>query len=317
MSRTLITGANGFVGRQLCRTLQYAGQHVIALTASTVTSSLAADQHLQCDIRDADALQRVIASTRPTHVIHLAAITHIPTSFADPLLTWQTNVMASLNLMEALRSQAPDAFTLFVSSSEVYGRSFGSGLAIDEQSACQPMNPYAASKHAGEIAVSEYFRQGMRGVIARPFNHIGENQSPDFATASFARQIARAEAGLQPPVLRVGNLEAQRDFLDVQDVCKAYLKLMELPCGSTEGSRCFNIASGKAHSIRNILETLLSLSPLQISVEQDPERLRPSDIPVAIGNNAAIRKATGWQPLIPLQDTLQRLLTFWRAQVAL
>lgn len=317
MQRTLITGANGFVGQQLCRTLQQSGQHVIALTASATTSPLAADQQLQCNIRDAEALYQAIKLARPTHVIHLAAITHIPTSFADPQLTWQTNVMASLNLMEALRQHAPDAFTLFVSSSEVYGASFKHGTAVDEQTACQPMNPYAASKLAGEIAVSEYFRQGMRGVIARPFNHIGENQSPDFATASFARQIARAEAGLQPPVLRVGNLEAQRDFLDVQDVCKAYLKLLELPDEGLEDSRCFNIASGKTHSIRNILETLLSLSPLQICVEEDPERLRPSDIPVAIGNNNAIQQATGWQPLIPLRDTLQRLMKFWRTQVAL
>lgn len=317
MQRTLITGANGFVGRQLCRTLQQAGQHVIAVTSGAPSQPLAADQLLQCDIRDADALRQAVARARPTHIVHLAAITHIPTSFADPQLTWHTNVMASVSLMEAVRQHAPDAFTLFVSSSEVYGASFKHGLPVDEQTACLPMNPYAASKLAGEVAVQEYFRQGMRGVIARPFNHIGENQSPAFATASFARQIARAEAGLQPPVLRVGNLEAQRDFLDVQDVCNAYLKLMELPAKGTEHSRYFNIASGNTYSIRNVLEALLSLSPLQLRIEQDPERLRPSDIPVAIGDNCAIQQSTGWQPLIPLQDTLQRLLAFWRAHAAL
>src|SRR5690606_8906197 len=146
MQRTVITGATGVVGQQPCRTPQQSGQHVIALTASATTSPLAADQQLQCDLRDANALHQAIALTRPTHVTHLAAITHIPTSFADPQLTWQTNVMASLNLMEALRRHAPDAFTLFVSSSEVYGASFKNGLPVDEQTACQPMNPYAASK---------------------------------------------------------------------------------------------------------------------------------------------------------------------------
>lgn len=316
MQRTLITGANGFVGQLLCKKLRRSGQHVIALTATTATAQLDADQHFQCDLRNADALYQTIKAARPSHVIHLAAITHIPTSFADPQLTWQTNVMASLNLMESLRRFAPDAFTLFVSSSEVYGTSFKNGFALDEQTACQPINPYAASKLAGEIAVSEYFRQGMRGVIARPFNHIGENQSPDFVTASFARQIARAEAGLQPPVLHVGNLDAQRDFLDVHDVCEAYLKLLQLSDDSIAHPRRFNIASGKPHSIRHILETLLSLSTLRITVEQDPNLLRPSDIPVAIGDNNAIRLATGWQPTIPLQETLQRLMTFWRAQAA-
>ncbi|PPV34367.1 GDP-mannose 4,6-dehydratase [Ectopseudomonas oleovorans] len=315
MQRTLVTGANGFVGQQLCQTLQQAGQHVIALTTGAASTSLAAGQHLRCDIRDADALHEAVAVARPTHVIHLAAISHVPTSFANPPLTWQTNVMGSVNLMEAVRAQAPTAFTLFVSSSEVYGGSFRHGQALDEQAPCQPMNPYAASKLAGEVAVAEYFRQGMRGLIARPFNHIGERQSADFVTASFARQIALIEAGLQPPVLQVGNLQAQRDFLDVQDVCNAYLQLLGLADDAGQ-ARCFNIASGQPRSIHSILETLLSLSAVPISVEQDPARLRPSDIPLAIGDNRAIRQATGWQPLIPLQDTLHRLLAFWRAQAA-
>ncbi|MFK4026912.1 GDP-mannose 4,6-dehydratase [Stutzerimonas balearica] len=317
MQRTLVTGANGFVGQQLCRMLLEDGQHVIALTSGAPASPGAASQQLQCDIRDPEALARAIALASPTHVVHLAAISHVPTSFANPQLTWQTNVLGSLNMMEALHLHAPEAFTLYVSSSEVYGASFKQGLAVDEQTACQPMNPYAASKLAGEIAVNEYFRQGMRGVVARPFNHIGENQSPDFVTASFARQIAMAEAGLQPPMIQVGNLEARRDFLDVQDVCNAYLQLLKPLRKSPEPARCFNIASGQTHRIGDILEALLAMSSQAINIEQDPERLRPSDIPVATGNSSAIKQATGWQPTTPLHETLERLLQYWRAQVAL
>ncbi|MCW8155309.1 NAD-dependent epimerase/dehydratase family protein [Stutzerimonas stutzeri] len=317
MQRTLVTGANGFVGQQLCRMLLEDGQHVIALTLGAHASPGATSQQLQCDIRDPEALARAIALACPTHVVHLAAISHVPTSFANPQLTWQTNVLGSVNLMEALRLHAPEAFTLYVSSSEVYGASFKQGLAVDEQTICQPMNPYAASKLAGEVAVNEYFRQGMHGVIARPFNHIGERQSPEFVTASFARQIAMAEAGLQLPTIQVGNLEARRDFLDVRDVCNAYLQLLRPLRESTEPARCFNIASGQTHRIGDILEALLAMSSQAINIEQDPERLRPSDIPVATGNSTAIKQATGWQPTTPLHETLERLLQYWRAQVAL
>jgi len=183
--------------------------------------------------------------------------------------------------MEALRLHAPEAFTLYVSSSEVYGASFKQGQAVDEQTACHPMNPYAASKLAGEM------------------------------------QIPMAEAGLQPPIIQVGNLEARRDFLDVRDVCNAYLQLLKPLRENTGPARCFNIASGQTHRIRDVLEALLAMSPQAISIEQDPKRLRPSDIPIATGNSTAIKQATGWQPTTPLHETLERLLQYWRAQFAI
>jgi len=315
MQRTLITGANGFVGRQLCRTLQQSGQHVIALTAGATTSPLAADQHFQCDIRDADALHQVVAKARPTHVVHLAAITHIPTSFAHPQLTWQTNVMASLNLMEALRQHAPGAFTLFVSSSEVYGASFKKGLPLDEDAHCQPMNPYAASKLAAETVFQEYFRRGLLGVIARPFNHIGPGQSADFVAASFARQIAQIEVGKQAPILKVGNLEAYRDFLDVKDVCKAYAKLLLLKERAGNG-KCINICSGRPRKISEILDQLLSLSRTPITIQTEPSRMRPSDISYATGNNVRLCNAIDWRASNDLSLTLGNLLEYWRAEAA-
>lgn len=315
MQRILITGANGFVGQILCTLLQDAGQHVTALVGATSASHPHADQTVKCDIRDADALNRAVAFAAPTHVVHLAAVTHVPTSFKEPLQTWQTNVMGSVNLLQALRQEAPEAFVLFVSSSEVYGDTFKQGIALDENSPCRPLNPYAASKLAAEAAFNEYFRQGQPGVIVRPFNHIGAQQSADFVTASFARQIALIEAGQQPPQLKVGNLLAERDFLDVQDVCSAYISLLKLSEQKQNHPRCLNICSGKPRQIRTMLNTLLSLSTFEIAVVEDPERMRPSDIPSAFGDNTAIRKACGWEPETDLRDTLKQLLDYWRAQV--
>ena len=275
------------------------------------------NQTLQCDIRDAQGLEHAIAESAPTHVVHLAAITHVPTSFKEPLLTWQTNVMGSVNLLQALQRQAPKAFVLYVSSSEVYGASFKQGIPLTEVTLCQPMNPYAASKLAAEAAFQEYFRQGMAGVIVRPFNHIGPGQSADFVTASFARQIALIEAGQQAPLLKVGNLQAERDFLDVRDVCGAYIELLQLADKSATYPRCFNICSGKPRKIQTMLDTLLELTSKTIEIVEDSERMRPSDIPSATGNSDVIRNTTGWQPQFSLQDTLNELLTDWRNQVSL
>lgn len=316
MQRILVTGANGFVGQILCKSLQEAGQHVIALVGNSSSTPLCADQSVHCDIRDAEAVERAVIEAAPTHVVHLAAITHIPTSFNEPLLTWQTNVMGSVNLLQALHRHAPDAFVLFVSSSEVYGASFKLGIPLTEDTLCQPMNPYAASKLAAEAAFQEYFRQGMAGVVVRPFNHIGPGQSADFATASFARQIALIETHQQPPQLKVGNLQAARDFLDVRDVCTAYLKLLELPTRHKSYPRCFNICSGQPRKIQTVLDALLGLTEQRIEIVEDPERMRPSDISSASGNTDAIRLVTDWRPAFALEETLHDLLSDWRAQLS-
>lgn len=315
MRRILITGANGFVGQILCKRLQEAGHYVIALVGATSALHPHSDQSIPCDIRDAETLETALAQAEPTHVVHLAAVTHVPTSFEQPLQTWQTNVIGSVNLLQALRNKAPEAFVLFVSSSEVYGDTFKLGIALDENSPCRPLNPYAASKLAAEAAFKEYFRQGQPGVIVRPFNHIGAHQSPDFVTASFARQIALIESGQQPPVLKVGNLLAERDFLDVEDVCSAYVSLLKLADHTQDYPRCLNICSGEPRQIRTVLDTLLSLSAHPIETVEDPERMRPSDIPSAFGDSTAIRQASGWKPQTDLRETLATLLDYWRAQV--
>lgn len=312
MPRTLLTGANGFVGKILCSMLQQAGHRVIALGSGDTGASSSADETLACDIRDSEQVREAIRTAKPTQVIHLAAISNVGVSFREPLLTWQTNVMGSLNLLEAVRHEAPDAFVLFVSSSEVYGEAFKAGSPLDENAPCLPMNPYAASKFAAEAAFHQAFRQGIKGVIVRPFNHIGVGQSPDFVTASFARQIAMIEAGQQPPQLKVGNLDAARDFLDVRDVCSAYIKVLSLQHSANGYPKVLNISSGHPRKIQTILDTFLTLSDRAIDVVQDPDRMRPSDIPSASGNSDAIRQLTGWQPQYDLHHTLTDLLNHWR-----
>ncbi|MFL1490565.1 GDP-mannose 4,6-dehydratase [Pseudomonas antarctica] len=314
MKHVLLTGANGFVGKVLLDQLLAAGYRVSCACTTPSPSPHAGVEQAVLDIRDPIACAATMERLKPTHIIHLAAISHVPTSFREPLLTWNTNVIGSLNLLEAIKQKAPDAFIVFASSSEVYGEAFKAGVALDERSLCLPMNPYAASKLAAELAFEQYFKQGVRGVIARPFNHIGSGQSPDFVTASFARQIALIESGKQAPIMQVGNLEACRDFLDVRDVCAAYLQLLELGDGR-DHPRLFNIASGQACKIRDILDEMIGLSTASISVELDPQRLRPSDIPFAVGNCDRIREGLGWQPAIPLKDTLALLLADWRVRV--
>ncbi|WP_425913268.1 GDP-mannose 4,6-dehydratase [Pseudomonas sp. GWSMS-1] len=316
MHRTLITGANGFVGRQLCRTLQHSGQHVIAVSSHADHPVAFANETVSCDIREAESIAQIIRDTSPTQIVHLAAITHIPKSFEAPQLTWQTNVMGSINVLEAMRTFAPECFILFVSSADVYGAAFKQNIPLGEDVPCLPQNPYAASKLAAETAFNEYFRRGTRGVVARPFNHIGAHQSPDFVTASFARQIALIEASKQEPVLKVGGLQASRDFLDVADVCRAYELLLTLADSSGEHQRCFNISSGQTHQIAKVLEMMLIMSSATIRIEQDPERMRPSDIPYAAGDSQRLRQNLGWKPSIGLSQTLKALLDYWRAEVA-
>ncbi|WP_022966097.1 GDP-mannose 4,6-dehydratase [Denitrificimonas caeni] len=315
--KILLTGANGFVGQTLSKLIDRQ-RYTVTLAISSDSSLLStaeADQIVSLDMRNEHALMTLIQILQPDVVIHLAAISHVPTSFSLPVLTWQTNVLGTVNMLEALHKYAPQAFLLFVSSSEVYGEAFKCNQPLAEDSPCQPMNPYAASKLAAELACQQYFKQGLQGVIARPFNHIGPGQSEAFVTAAFAKQIAAIEQGLQTPTLQVGNLSASRDFLDVRDVCAAYLALIDLRNTPLE-QRIFNIASGVPCSIQEVLDTLQSLSSTSIHIALDPQRLRPSDIPFAVGNSQRLRATTHWQPQHTLATALQSLLDDWREKLA-
>jgi GDP-4-dehydro-6-deoxy-D-mannose reductase len=312
----LITGATGFVGPYLLEALRRSAK----LSAAQVVvwgynqQNHAADP-ASVDIRNFDEVEGAVRTLQPDYVIHMAAQSHVPTSFENPHLTWDVNVMGTLNLFEAVKTHVPRAAVLFVSSSEVYGKSFQSGQALDEASLLQPQNPYAASKAAADIMAGQYAAQGMQVIRVRPFNHIGPGQRHEFVVPAFASQIARIEAGQQDPILKVGNLEAQRDFLDVRDVVRAYLLALE-QIESLDPGLILNICSGNPKKISELLQGLLNHTDCDIKIEEDPDRMRPSEIPLAAGDSTAVSACLDWQPRIPLDKTLGEILTYWRNKIA-
>ena len=259
------------------------------------------------DLTDADAVDELVARERPEAVVHLAAQASVGAAQAGAAArTWAVNLGGTLNLALAVARHVPEAGVLFASSSEIYGHAFGTS-PLDEDTAPEPVNAYARSKLMAELVLAQVLPPSARLVVARPFNHTGPGQREDFVLPSFAGQIARIEAGRQPPVLRVGNLDAWRDFLDVRDVAAAYVALLAAMPRLPPRFTC-NIATGTARPLRGMLETLRRLARAPFAVEVDPARLRPSDIPFAAGRPDRLQAATGWAPAVSLDATLAALL---------
>ncbi|MGM0534463.1 MAG: GDP-mannose 4,6-dehydratase [Pseudomonadota bacterium] len=314
----LVTGAGGFVGRHLLAALRRRWPEA-ALHATTQGEPDGASQGVtwhRLDIRRAGRVNALLARLQPGAIIHLAAQSHVPTSFRQPALTWRVNLQGTLNLLEAVKRQSPASLVVNVGSADMYGGAFRSGEPVTEASAFQPLNPYAASKAAADLAAGQYAAsEGLRVIRARPFNHTGPGQRDDFVLAAFATQVARIEAGLQPPVVETGNLDAQRDFLDVEDVVGAYLALLGLPEGEQRG-QAYNIASGRAVAVGELLDALLARARCPIDHRLDPARQRPADIQAVRADTTALRQATGWRPSISHAAMLDRLLDDCRRRVA-
>lgn len=319
----LVTGGNGFVGQHLLTALAgYSPEKCHATTLDAIladptqsTGSIGAVEWHQLDITDRQATFDLVATLKPDVIFHLAAQSHIPTSFANPELTWQVNLHGTLNLLEAAVKANPAATFINTGSSDMYGASFQAGEPVHENSPLLPLNPYAASKAAADLAAWQYAANSSLQIIrARPFNHAGPGQAVGFVLPDFAAQIARIEADLQEAVIAVGDLSAERDFLHVEDVVNAYIQLARSNT-ITSGS-VFNIASGQATTIANVLDLMLQSSSATIRVTQDPERLRPADIHRVCGDSSAIRSATGWAPHYSLHQLVADLLDHWRTRVA-
>jgi len=316
--RSLITGIGGFAGSHLAEALLEAGD-IVEGTRSP-RGSLANIRHLtdrvaahRCDIRSPSETADVIRRCRPDVVYHLAGITNVPESEADPRGVLETNFLGTLNLLEAMRREAPGGLFVFISSSEVYGRVLPGDNPVCEDHPMAPVHVYGLSKFVAELLVEIYQKTRGLGVLRlRPFNHIGPRQSDRFVCSSFARQVARIDQGMQEPVIRVGDLTPVRDFTDVRDMVRAY-RLAAERCAP--GS-LYQIASGKGVPIASVLEDVLSLTDIPIEVREDPSRLRKSDIPVLFGDSTRFSQATGWRPSFPLPESLRDIFRFWKKQIA-
>lgn len=312
----LVTGAGGFVGRALISALR-AKDPSLSVTgvgrAPPAGSSTIDAPFVTLDLLDATALARVVAQVRPATVVHLAALSSVQQAQSAPVEMWRSNLDATINLAEAVRAHAPEATLIFASSAECYGQTFTSQEPLTEDAPLQPMNAYARSKVASEYALRDLHVAG-RLVILRMFNQIGPGQDERFVSSSFAAQIARIERGGEATI-KVGDLTAERDFCDVDDMLRALTMLID-GADRLEQTSVFNICSGNTRSVRSILDGLIALSGAEITVTVDPDRLRPSSIPRAAGSSDRLTQATGWRPRIPFNETLAKLMAYWRASVA-
>jgi GDP-4-dehydro-6-deoxy-D-mannose reductase len=268
---------------------------------------------VEADLTDPAAAAAVVEGVRPERIIHLAGQASVHQSWLDPAGTLRANVLGVVHLLDAVRSRGLRPPVLVVGSAEEYGPVAPEEMPIREETPLRPASPYAVSKVAqGALALLYGPAGGLRVVLTRTFHHTGPGRGEAFAESSFARQLAEIEAGRQPPVLKVGNLEAVRDFADVRDVVRAYWMLLEKGAGGT----AYNVCTGRGRRIRDLLDLLLAASGAKVEVRVDPERLRPSDVPAQVGDPSRLRAATGWEPRIPLERSLLDLLDDWRTRTA-
>ncbi len=303
--RVLVTGGNGFVGRYLVRALRERGDEVIS--AGHHATQTDDSQNLPLDLSDPENIAAILDIAQPDLIFHLAAQTFVPQSIEQALTTYDINILGTARLLEAVR-KARDATKrnpriLFTSSAEVYGQRLPTEFPLRESLAVRPSNPYAASKAAAEaIVFGEAKTYDLDALITRAFNHIGPGQDARFVVASFAEQLAEIARGGEPKLL-VGNLSPQRDFLDVRDVVAAYIALAEYG----DPGAIYNVCSGKATSISEVLRLLITVAHVPVEVREDAQRTRPVDVPVFYGSNEKLTSLTGWTQKIPLMHSLREV----------
>jgi GDP-4-dehydro-6-deoxy-D-mannose reductase len=315
--RVLVTGITGFVGRYLAERLLQGNAEVVGVSRRNPARGEAplppGITFRRCDLLDGQAVKNLLAEVQPDQIYHLAAYAHAGRSFQEPDAVWDANLTATRRLYDAIVAWGGAPRVLFVSSGQVYGDRAARGQPVDEDCPLAPNNPYAASKAAADLVSYQYAQHpGLDIVRARPFNHIGPRQSPQYAIASFARQLAAIECGQQAPILETGSLTPQRDLTDVRDVIAAYLLLME----RGEKGQAYNVASGTSHSMQEILDRLIALTGLSITIQQQADRLRAKDLSVVRVNVTRIRSRLGWAPQRSLEQTLRDTLAYWRSELA-
>jgi GDP-4-dehydro-6-deoxy-D-mannose reductase len=304
-----VTGAAGFCGGHLVAHLVESGYNVAGLDREG-----GASPHCTIyrgDIADSERVRAILDRERPNVIFHLAALTNPRLDYAE---LHHVNALGTISLLTAVRQVCSDVPVLITGTSAVYGKVSPDALPISEAQPFQPATPYAVSKIAQEmVAIQQGAEHGLRIIRTRAFNLSGPGESPSFVTSAFARQIAEIEAGKREPVLQVGNLETVRDLTDVRDAVCAYRLLAEVG----KPGAVYNVCSGSGTPIRQLLEMLLAMSLVNgILVRLDPARLQPADVPIQVGDATRLREETGWVPTIPLRQTLQDVLDFWRQRIS-
>ena len=315
--KVLVTGITGFAGSHLV-------DYLLTLSGVEVSGILRWRSRteniehfrdkvrlVECDLRDASSVRDVIDDLRPDRIFHLAAQSFVPTSWTAPSESLTTNVIGQLHLFEAVRKLGIKPRIQLACSSEQYGMVYEEELPIRETNPLRPLSPYAVSKVGQDMLGYQYWMSYKIPIIrTRGFNHEGPRRGPVFVCSDFAKQIADIEKGRKPPVIRVGNLEARRDFTDVRDVVRAYWLALE----KAEPGEVYNIACGRCWTIKEMLDMLLGMTSAKVKIETEASRMRPSDVPVLLGDASKFQKATGWKPVIPFEQTLRDLLDYWRAR---
>lgn len=308
--RLMLTGASGFVAPYVIREVRKSlGESVeILATSYDGAPAMAGVPTAPLDVTDAVAVTDMVKEFAPTHFLHLAGVTTLASAASNPHAAWDVNVFGTLNCLRALIAHAQGAVFVFAGTAIVYGESARSGRLLNEEDLLQPNNDYGVTKAAADLAIGAMSHQGVTVLRMRPFNHTGPGQPPSFVIPSFADQIVRIEKGLQPPIMRVGNLDVARDFLDVRDVARCYVLAMSkdsrLPTGGI-----YNIASGQAQTIRTLLNGMLAQSSVKITVEPDLARMRKYEIPLFVGSNIKIASELGWTPEISIETTIENVLS--------
>ncbi len=318
MERALITGITGFVGSHLSELLLKEGVEVHGIERwrskkDNIDHMKNRINLLECDVKDSHSVESLIKKVEPDYIFHLAAQSFVPMSWNAPSETLETNIIGTLNVLEAVRKSKIDPKIHFAGSSEEYGMVYPDEVPIKENNPLRPMSPYGVSKVAADRLCYQYHQSyGIKTVVTRAFNHTGPRRGEVFVTSNFSKQIAEIEKGINKPVMKVGNLESKRDFSDVRDIVNAYwISLKKCKFGEV-----YNICSGESRSVQSLLDLLIKLSRKKdIKVEKDPSRMRPSDVQILQGDCSKFKELTGWEPKITFEKTIEDLLNWWRDRV--
>jgi GDP-4-dehydro-6-deoxy-D-mannose reductase len=315
--RILITGITGFAGSHLAEHLletvspvEIYGTYRWRSPMDNILQIRDRLNMVECDLQDGNSVLRMMDAVRPDWIFHLAAQSYVAASWQAPTDTINNNVIGQLNILESIKTLGLKCRMQLAGSSEEYGMVYPDEVPIKETNPLRPLSPYAVSKVGQDMMAYQYFKSyGIHLIRTRAFNHSGPRRGHVFVESNFARQIVDVMTGNKEPVIMVGNLKARRDYTDVRDVVRAYRMAIEMG----EPGDVYNICSGTAYSIEEVLNILLNLSGMKIRVEEDPRRLRPSDVPLLLGDNTKFRSVTGWKPEIPLEKTLRDLLDYWKS----